>query len=551
MDHKKNKTVENNSWYNHNDSETVIIFVHGFLSNSNDCWHYKTRFTRKSVYWPELILEDNRLDIPSIYMAGFYTGSDANDYDITACSQEIHDALNRPDAYGKKAVLCKQNILFICHSLGGVVVRKLLTTYYKSFQDKNVGLILLASPSLGSSVANYAKYIGKFFGNDQLKQLLERNPHLLELDDSFINLINEKKIPNFLGVEGFENHTYLKLGPFKFSPKIVTKESACRYFESRNLRKTDHSSIARPDSKDHPSHQLLVDFWQSIFKPLWDKPSKKVHQPINYHPVDEPAALSKTVRDILFDRYSPSVEKYYLPRKDIDDAIAGVCKTESLWVSGPSGVGKTCSIQKFVANSQIQHLYIPLANCLKQPVLQMFNEILLRLHIRAFNTTENFIELDKPKVISAISRLLNTHFSNNRFILFIEEIPLVGDDDFVEFFETISALLKDYMQYEKSINTCFIFSSINSPQEHVRSVERLHFIKMKLWTINELKLLINLICENSDTRFTEKQIIEIISKARGSPRFVKRFIRSFIFRANSKPEKFDETLAQTESDLWT
>ncbi len=48
---------------------------------------------------------------------------------------------------------------------------------------------------------------------------------------------------------------------------MVEKDSAGRYFKVVMLRDTDHFSTVKPTSKSHPSHELLVLFWQRHYGP--------------------------------------------------------------------------------------------------------------------------------------------------------------------------------------------------------------------------------------------------------------------------------------------
>src|SRR6266699_5384806 len=72
----------NNVWYEKNGSDTVLVFVHGFLSDSRQAWTYIDSKNRmKSAYWPELIKNDPRLEDPSIFLGGYFTAVDAGPYD--------------------------------------------------------------------------------------------------------------------------------------------------------------------------------------------------------------------------------------------------------------------------------------------------------------------------------------------------------------------------------------------------------------------------------------------------------------------------------------
>ena len=117
----------NNLWYLLNDSSSVIVFVHGILSDSLGCWLSKEE--GQTTYWPHLVTEDARLQHPAVFLGGFYTAVDAGKYDIADCAKELLNGLTVPDAQLHRTPLEQKRIVFICHSTGGIVVRYLLTRY--------------------------------------------------------------------------------------------------------------------------------------------------------------------------------------------------------------------------------------------------------------------------------------------------------------------------------------------------------------------------------------------------------------------------------------
>ena len=152
----------NNSWQTNNAaSDTAIVFVHGILSDAKACWTAPPK-AGKSAYWPELVakdsafstitLDDNglpRKQHVSVFRAGYFTAWDAGKYGVQDCAVELFRGLDNP--VKSDAALGKSNILFICHSTGGLVVRQMLLNERDIFRPKKIGLLLVASPALGSA----------------------------------------------------------------------------------------------------------------------------------------------------------------------------------------------------------------------------------------------------------------------------------------------------------------------------------------------------------------------------------------------------------------
>lgn len=258
------KAAENNFWYRYTDAEAVIVFVHGILSDSRSCWLWEDPQRRKlPQYWPAMIQDDPRFGDVGIYLGGYYTDVDAKSYEIADCAREIFSALSRkPERSPETPVLDRQRIVFVCHSTGGIVVRYLLERYVEAFESKEVGLVLIASPSYGSRYADRLKLLSRFYKHQLGRQLRWGNWSLRDLDERFKDLVDADRIPGLRGVEAVENHFIFHRKWLPNQKLVVAEESAGRYFGAPVLlRKTDHFSTVKPDSRRHPAYELLVDFW--------------------------------------------------------------------------------------------------------------------------------------------------------------------------------------------------------------------------------------------------------------------------------------------------
>lgn len=255
----------NNSWYRLEASDKAIVFVHGVLSDSATCWYREASGESNGVYWPDLLRNDERFNGPSIYLGGYETSVDSGPYEIRNCAQELSEALNRPGERGEGAVLDRRAILLVCHSMGGVVVRYMLTARPGMFRDKVIGLVLIASPSYGADWANRLDLLAKYFKNEQGKQLQWGNTTIQDLDFRFKLLLQDKAIPYLSGAEACEHHFILSRKWAPPADPLVSQESAGRYFGPvRMLPNTDHFSCVKPGWRDHPGYQFLFDFYRGF-----------------------------------------------------------------------------------------------------------------------------------------------------------------------------------------------------------------------------------------------------------------------------------------------
>ena len=272
------KAGQNNFWYRPTDGPTVLVFVHGFGSDSRSCWlrHWKDT-KRPDVYWPELIATDGTFGDLGIYLGGYYTDIDSGAYGIAQAADDLFSALTVKSANEPVVPFDKANLIFVCHSMGGIVVRQMLVAHQAAFREKHVGLVLIASPSFGSQFADRLAWLAEYFKNDQGKTLRYGSADLKLLDRNFATLLSTRAIPQLEGIEAAENHFVIHRPILPDINHVVTPESACRYFNScRILPQTDHFTAVKPDNVRSRSHQLLQEFYNAHFLPA-NPPAQAPH----------------------------------------------------------------------------------------------------------------------------------------------------------------------------------------------------------------------------------------------------------------------------------
>src|SRR5215471_13034408 len=247
----------NNLWYQYRNTDRAIVFVHGLGDDSRHCWYHDP----SGSYWPDRVAASYGLSDYSIYLGGYFTDKvKSRDYGVADCANELFRALALPGR--EKPVLEHKAILFVCHSLGGIVTRYMLESKAKEFQNQTLGLFLFASPSTGSKWADVTARIAGYLGMEPtavLQTLAINSPLLDDLDGRFKDLVNSDAMRLF-GKEACETLPYKNLG------LIVNAASAGRYFgRVEKLAQTDHSTCVKPDSDRHPAHVALIS-WINEFE---------------------------------------------------------------------------------------------------------------------------------------------------------------------------------------------------------------------------------------------------------------------------------------------
>lgn len=322
-------------WYLANDGDTVIVFLHGIHSNNKKTWAHHPWWTRPATsgirriskgllpslsrilpfnFWPDLVLadpifKDPKGQSPSIYLASYYSSIDAGRFGIDRCAESVFRDLQRDK------VLDKSNIVFVGHSMGGIIARRILGEHWVEFESKRVGIVLMASPSGGSGYANDASYLTKAYDHRQAEQLQKDSPLLAEIHDKFEPLVTGHHVT---GAEAFEHRFYIHVKAIPALNNVVPVESAERYFiPATFLPNTTHSTCVQPRNSKDKIHQVLQDFWSRYtnFVPR--------------HHLNESDGLRETNR-------------FFTGREQLFDRIYDHLQaSQAVLLHGPGGVGKT------------------------------------------------------------------------------------------------------------------------------------------------------------------------------------------------------------------
>ena len=272
-----------NTWYCYNNSDTAVVFVHGLHSGSVTAWLAEGDPQKPAAYWPRLVVDDANLHGPSVFLAGYYTAPNSAAFGMREAAAALRTQLaTRLGA--RQSVLDKRNLLFVGHSLGGVLVRDILTRYAADFQGKRVGLLLAASPSNGSKYADRLVPANWLSRSKIIDELRQGSRYLLDLESDFNRLRTNR--PYFLAGREIYEHRFVELKRWglkrmlpdavrKRWPVVVDQSSAARYFEDpRLVPNSNHLDIVKPDGFGHLSHSVLVELYKQTKEP--DAPQWRV-----------------------------------------------------------------------------------------------------------------------------------------------------------------------------------------------------------------------------------------------------------------------------------
>lgn len=533
-----NKIVENNTWHVLDDStDTVFVFVHGFFSSANSCW----RNVRENVFWPDLIVQDSRIPRVSIFLGGYFTDADSHSYGVRECSEELFNALRRTSSSGQVPPLNFKKIVFICHSLGGVVVRYMLECFREYFSEHKIGLVLLASPSIGSDYADRLVKVAAFYKNRTGLQLRKNSELLVDLDSRFKSFIGARPNDSFFGVEGIEHTGFLHCKWLPGFEPIVLDESASRYFSGKvMIPRTNHSTIVKPNDLSHRTHFLLIDFLNNVFFPKVGSPGYKEITSV------EVKSGELVAQGPLFDIYESSCEPYYLER-EIDKQVSMDFNHSSVWVYGPSGSGKTSLIKRLLSTSKHDAIEM----CFSQCTLQDHKNFFITEMIETIHLSENGYETIPERTFSNLSRMIATGINTKKYLfIYIDEVPYVAGDDSAEtqLVQLVEDLLTSVKQLTNANSFRIVISSLGRPdvtrsKNPAKLCGYMRVVECAQWTDNDLRCLMDLIISNLNSLEKEELPTDLIKRAFGSPRFLKTFFKTKI----SQPSKSNDEVLRMSS----
>jgi len=502
---KKSGAV-NNTWFRYAvEHKTVLVFVHGLFSNADGCWK------GGSTSWPQVVGSDITFDHCNIFLGGYHTSATSGRYDVAQCALELFSALETKES-GRSAVVDHPNILFVCHSLGGIVCRRILEQNQARFAETNVGLILMASPTLGSGYAKTFAGIARFYGHRVAAELLPMSEALRDIDNRFRQLLQQRTIKQLVGAEAVEQHGPIRLpGLPNLLRPIVIDSSASRYFGAeRIIPTTNHFTIVKPDKPTHDSHKFLVHFYQSQFSAIETK-----------RQFAQVARSGPALQDlVLFDIYTPAARDYYIERRS-DSAVGECLDFMSVWLSGPSGVGKTSLARRYAEVHKYRPVEITLSHLPPNPTKDMvFREI-----YETLSAVHGTVMRVGNTAFSCAVDLLLTTAATSALAIIVDEVP-VSDGSVAQ---AIADLL-DAVKRRGYTQARFLVCSIVMPASDrltEKAREQFTFPCLDFWSDAELAgLLAKIETYLPEFLLSDLMQLELILAARGSPRFIKTFFRN-------------------------
>lgn len=237
-------------------AQVAAVFVHGVFGDTLATWT-----ASKDVSFFQLLNNDTTMRAPVDLFAFGYTSEMIGDgsFTIDEAAKKLRERLEY------NGVLDYPAVVFVAHSMGGLVVIRTLLTY-RDLMPHVPLIALYATPQDGSQIADIARYVSP---NPAISEMIpgDRNRYLEALDNDWKEAIRTQPIPVVCAYEGKATYHL----------KIVPRGSATRYCtEPSAVIDADHITITKPDRAGHDSIVLLVNALNRYItgRPEDDKPAQ-------------------------------------------------------------------------------------------------------------------------------------------------------------------------------------------------------------------------------------------------------------------------------------
>lgn len=310
----------------------------------------------------------------------------------------------------------KRRIIFICHSMGGIVIKKALITAvdngtYRNIFDSTSAILFLATPHMGSdetklplSIANVANGIlsMRFSGrvrDDLIMPLARDSPVLRDIQQKF----KERKLYEGLMIASFQEQVICT----GLKGLVVDKESALLHIPNERAvpMNRDHRNICRFSGPESKSYQRVC----GILKEYADKANMTVQPELTS---DDKAVLSSI--------HYPEMEQR---RHNTNGAYPGTCtwilkepaylrwkaaQRSLIWIKGKPGAGKSTLMAYILSNIRhydsgqlvLNFFFHGRGSPLQKSPEGMYRELLHQLYLQAFPIRKllrkSFIQKNAP-----------------------------------------------------------------------------------------------------------------------------------------------------------
>ncbi|OQD89690.1 hypothetical protein PENANT_c002G11140 [Penicillium antarcticum] len=250
-----------------------IVFVHGLNGHPHDSWTSKNTGT----FWPVDLLPDVlAAQSPRILTYGYNANVTAFTDGVSRDSVVSHaETLASSLAANRSLKGCANRpIIFVCHSLGGLVVKRALiysrslssekTEHLRSVYVSTFGILFLGTPHNGSDIAKWGLLLHNICNAVLPKKFMEASPQLvkaLRTNNETLQHINSLFVDIMGRFHIYFFHETRSTDVRGTREVIVDESSAAPYMEGveRMGIEADHSHMCKFDDENAAGYEVVAE----------------------------------------------------------------------------------------------------------------------------------------------------------------------------------------------------------------------------------------------------------------------------------------------------
>lgn len=326
-----------------------IIFVHGLGGHSQKTW---TKNHDPSLFWPEIWLPYE----PDVGKARILTfGYDANwrggagISNITDFAKELlYEMRFSKDAFGEDIAIGANPIIFVVHSMGGLVVKKayLLGLYddnYKNVINSVSAIIFLSTPHRGTNLAETLNRVlaASFQSSKHFISDLNKNSTAIEeLNEQFRHLAPR------LSIWSFYETLATSIGPKKLM--VLEKDSSVLGYPAEISRplQADHHDVCKYSSPVDSNYLSVRNALKSLITLFRTKAIREEDTRESENSTDIPELFhnchtSEEDYNKLRRDWIPDTCEWFFQEFEVEDWMKPSAESRILWYSAPPASGKS------------------------------------------------------------------------------------------------------------------------------------------------------------------------------------------------------------------
>lgn len=246
-----------------------VVFVHGLRGGPFMTWRQQEEKDVKQSgtdCWPKSWLVR---DIPNIRVIMVEYDTTLSHW-VSQCPQEpeTRSLMYRSEEIRRKlrkAGVGKRPVIWVVHSMGGLLVKQLLldaekNDEFRCMYDNTKGIVFYSTPHLGSALASYSSQARHLLlPSVEVKELCQKSPFLATLHENFLALVQRHPVKLL---------SFGETVPMKFSwmlqTVLVTNDSADLGVGEFLPLDVDHVDVCKPSSQTDERYLKTSQFIQKL-----------------------------------------------------------------------------------------------------------------------------------------------------------------------------------------------------------------------------------------------------------------------------------------------